>query len=483
VFVSFYLPFSLSAIAANGKCEGLWIQPHQSPMTFSEWLQAQRLEKGYSQEEIGQAVGIDRSALSRLEHGVSGTVYELIAKLAYVFERPVEEPFIALSNQAAMNLGHEVTYRRISYEALSQRNIGAWLRFRRVQSGQSMVEAGQKVNGDHSAISRLESEAKDTAARDFFIPKPELLAKIAWSVDAPYVEPFLMIARRHQIDQVANDPSRSMFLETIEDIRNWVDVRQRRLPAIRAADYLENYLSERRTANKPLDMFTRAEDPTGYDLVLENLSDDLFVKNLKSAEAIAIHKEFLQGAGEFSTRREMLTAKEFDAFINDLTKPSEGNVARPRFPQGFGDELPLYRSLIIQIRKPSFLERLQNKDARMIASYYIEHLRLMNQLYPTVTKADAKKIGAVANDLYESRGGSVIDEAAKVFTAYIRRLNTSALPLQWPRYATHPAFYHYFFHVAQEPEFISLLPDQEAQKLAKAFQRNIEIYRIYRGTN
>ena len=60
---------------------------------FGKKLRALRIEKSYSQEELGFKAGLDRTYISGIERGIRNPSLENISKLAKALGVPVKELF------------------------------------------------------------------------------------------------------------------------------------------------------------------------------------------------------------------------------------------------------------------------------------------------------------------------------------------------------------------------------------------------------
>ena len=73
--------------ASNGTVGSVSITPH----ALGQAIRAERMESGYSQRELGELLGIDRSGVSRLESGKKLPSLATLNRLSEVLLIPVEE--------------------------------------------------------------------------------------------------------------------------------------------------------------------------------------------------------------------------------------------------------------------------------------------------------------------------------------------------------------------------------------------------------
>ena len=87
------LPGWLIYAAVLGACFGCVVALHPDVELMKNRLKLLRVERGWTQEQLGQALGVSRQAVNALETEKHDPSLDLAYRIAALFARPVEDIF------------------------------------------------------------------------------------------------------------------------------------------------------------------------------------------------------------------------------------------------------------------------------------------------------------------------------------------------------------------------------------------------------
>lgn len=159
----------------------------QAKSALGERIRTIRKEKGMTQEELGQIIGVVKSNIARYESGKLEITYTMLGRIANALEVPVYKLVLMMNDEEAGNMESSDSLKdTISQEVVVKEEdsqIGEKLIIHRVETFSSRLQTALKTAGKKRSELCQEIGISEPALCNYLngkhMPKPELMSKLA----------------------------------------------------------------------------------------------------------------------------------------------------------------------------------------------------------------------------------------------------------------------------------------------------------------